>query len=106
VKLSNEDHRAIDLLLERGSAASASATGSALSSADGMSSASGYLSHAAPVNPNSLRAVQQVFDLLNMLPPEEPPADLLQRTLDRIDQSVSGVSEPAPFRSVGGTMHA
>lgn len=107
MKLSNEDHRAIDLLLERGAAAPASGSGVSLTSADGMSSASGYLSHAAPVNPNSLRAVQQVFDLLNMLPPEEPPADLVQRTLDRIDQSVaSPVAEPGQFRGVGGTLHA
>jgi len=99
VKLSNEDHRAIDLLLERGAAASASVTGAGMSSGDGMSS--GYLSHAAPVNPNSLRAVQQVFDLLNLLPPEEPPADLVQRTLDRVDRAVGGVNEPSPFRGVG-----
>jgi hypothetical protein len=104
VKLSNEDHRAIDLLLERGAAASASVTGAGIPG-DGMSS--GYTSHAAPVDPNSLRAVQQVFDLLNLLPPEEPPADLLQRTLDRVDRAIGGVNQPAPFRGVGASsLHA
>ena len=104
MKLSNEDHRAIDLLLERGAAASASVTGAGIPG-DGMSS--GYTSHAAPVDPNSLRAVQQVFDLLNLLPPEEPPADLLQRTLDRVDRAIGGVNQPAPFRGVGASsLHA
>lgn len=107
MKLSNEDHRAIDLLLERGAAASVSGNSATQSAADGMSSASGYLSHSQPVNSNSLRAVQQVFDLLSLLPDEEPPADLVERTLARIDQSVGApIGEPSPFRGVGGTLHA
>ena len=106
MKLSNEDHRAIDLLLERGAAASVS-NGAAVSAADGMSSASGYLSHSQPVNYNSIQAVQQVFDLLSLLPDEEPPADLVERTMARIEQSVNApVAEPGQFRGVGGTLHA
>ncbi len=95
VKLSDDDRRAIDLMFDRGAAATAG-IGRDFSSADGMSSG-GYHPHAAPINPDSLEAVERVLGLMSLLPDEEPPAGLVERTLARIEQSVDAV-EAMTFR--------
>jgi hypothetical protein len=98
VKLSDDNRRAIDLMLDRGTAAS-SATGASFSSRDGMSAASGYVSHTSPADTQSVQAVQRVLDLLSLLPSEEPPADLVERTIARIEQAVSPTAAMhQPFR--------
>jgi hypothetical protein len=87
VKLSDDDRRAIDLLLDRSPAATAGRDGRPLHSVQGMSAAT-YLPHASPISSDSLQAVQDVMGLLSLMPDEDPPAGLVQRTLDLIDRSV------------------
>jgi len=99
VKLSDNNRRAIDLMLDRGMSA-AGPNGSPFSSRDGMSAAAGYVSHTGPADQQSVQAVQRVLDLLSLLPNEEPPADLVERTLARIEQAVSpAAAAQMPFRS-------
>jgi hypothetical protein len=93
VKLRNDDRRAIDLMLDNGHAAAAG-TGSNLSSTvDGMNV--GYLSNASPISQDSVQAVQTVLSLLSLLPVEEPPVGLVERTLARIDESVDAMDHAA-----------
>jgi hypothetical protein len=87
VKLSDDDRRAIDLLLDRSPAATAGRDGPFLNSVNGMS-AGGYHIHATQTRPESLQAVQQVMGLLSLLPVEDPPAGLLERTLAHVARSV------------------
>jgi hypothetical protein len=103
-KLREEDSRAVDVLLDRGSVVSGLPANPSSQPSDGMSTA-GFSLHASPVEPERMKSVQQVLDLLKLLPDEEPPAGLVERTLARIDrqalEAVSGdvAGEPAPFRS-------
>jgi hypothetical protein len=92
VNLRNDDRRAIDLMLDEGHAATAGA-GSNLSTVDGMNV--GYLSNASPISRDSVQAVQTVLSLLSLLPVEEPPVGLVERTLARIDASVDAVEHVA-----------
>ena len=70
-KISHEDGRAIDLLLDRaGTVARSSDVKSAKSS----------------IRPR-LAAAERVLRLLDQMPAMEPPADLVQRTLARIDEA-------------------
>ena len=97
VKLSDNNRRAIDLMLDRGTAASGA--NQSPFSRDGMSAASGYVSHTTPADQESVQAVQRVLDLLSLLPNEEPPTDLVERTMARIEQSVSpAAAAQMPFR--------
>lgn len=97
VKLSNDDRRAIDLLLDRGPAATTGTNGFHFQTAQGMTAA--YHPHATPAHPDSIGAVQQVLDLLSLMPAEDPPADLVARTLARVDASTRAVAvEQVPFR--------
>ena len=73
-RLGESDRRAVDLLLDR-------------AAADGS-----YVSHAQPTT-EGLEGVQRVLNLLDRMPAEEPPADLMARTLARID--ARGVVVPA-----------
>lgn len=69
-RLGESDRRAVDLLLDR-------STGAA---GDGS-----YVAHAQAATEPGIQAVQRVLNLLERLPAEEPPADLIARTLARID---------------------
>jgi len=73
-KLTDEDRRALDLILDRGNAAAAS----------------GPL-YAAADEPMSKRIpkIQKVLQLLDALPVEEPPQDLVARTLKYIASAPS-----------------
>lgn len=97
VKMTQDDRRAIDLLLDRSPAASAGGQQATLSSVDGMNSAA-YLSHETPIDQDSVHAVQQVLSLLSLLPDEEPPLGLVERTLARIDQSTDGAGDAMQYR--------
>jgi hypothetical protein len=69
---------------------------------DGMSMA-GYTTHAAPVGTDAVQNVERLLGLLSLLPAEEPPADLVERTLARCEMgSVETAGEHLPFRTTLG----
>ena len=74
-RLGESDRRAADLLLDR----TANAGGS-------------YVAHAEPGTEPGIQGVQRVLSLLDHMPAEEPAADLMARTLARINSS--GVMAP------------
>jgi hypothetical protein len=74
-RLAVSDRRAVDLLLDRSTDA---ATG------DGGGNGS-YVSHAQAATEPGIQAVQRVLSLLDMLPAEDPPADLVARTMARLE---------------------
>jgi hypothetical protein len=99
VKLSDNNRRAIDLMLDRGVPAS-SPNGLPLTNMDVMNTGAGYVSHTTPAEPQSVQAVQRVLDLLSLLPDEEPPVDLVDRTLARIEQAIApAAAGQMPFRA-------
>lgn len=95
IKLCEQDCRAIDLLLDGGSSAIQSDPPN-LQVVDGMSA--GYLPHVNPVEPERIEAVQHVLSALELLPAEEPPPGLVERTLAHIDQSMRSSTHDS-FRS-------
>ena len=107
VRLRDEDRRAVDLLLDR----AASGTGVSPAGA-GNGNGNGH-HHAGAFTPASgdlqarVPAVQNVLQLLDMLPAEEPPQDLLGRTLRRLDADManhpSSLRPPQP--GPGAAMH-
>ncbi len=70
--MSENDRRAIDLLLDR-SADANNGNGNA------------YVTHAQTATEPSIQAVQSVLTVLDLMPVDEPTSDLLTRTLARID---------------------
>jgi len=73
-KLSHEDSRAIDLLLDR------SIQGIGIAGSSNVKSGKMNIK-------NSLRAADRMLRTLSQLPAAEPSADLVQRTLQRIDST-------------------
>src|SRR5438046_3310577 len=76
-RLGKEDRRAVDLLLER---------------ADGVGSSTPAVEQlfAAPVQANferRLDAVENILTLLELMPAPEPSADLVNRTMRRIEEA-------------------
>jgi hypothetical protein len=107
LRLRDEDRRAVDLLLDR------AATGSGVHP-DGAGNGNGHHGHhGASFSQVSgdvqtgLPAVQKVLQVLDMLPAEEPPQDLLGRTLRRVE--ADRASHPSTLRApqpvLGATMH-
>ena len=68
-RLSSEDRRAIDLLLDKASAASASTFANTTETVDTM----------------RVQAVEKILHLLDSYEPAEPPQDLAARTMKRIE---------------------
>jgi len=99
-RLRDEDRRAVDLLLDR----AASGTGAQPTRA-GNGNGNGHgkkRGHAAfsPVSRDvqaRLPAVQNVLQMLDMLPVDEPPHDLVVRTLRRVDSEM--VNHPSALRA-------
>jgi hypothetical protein len=84
--LSDEDRRAVDLILDQGAAATNDA-----------------LKKVVPlVSPKRMASVSKVFAVLGQMPAEEPPRNLIEKTMRKIDRAASnkGVSQvprrPAP----------
>lgn len=100
-KLSHEDSRAIDMLLDR--SGSASVMMSAVSNVGSSTVKNGKMNMK-----NHLRAADRVLRTLSQMPAAEPSADLVKRTLARIDEST--VVAPAllsePQRYVDNRPHA
>ena len=74
-KLSHEDSRAIDLLLDR--------------PVQGAMAGSSNVKSGKMSIKNRLRAADRVLRTLSQMPVAEPSADLVKRTLQRIDDSSS-----------------
>ena len=88
-RLRDEDRLAVDLLLDR-----------AVASSGGNGSANGHSSFTS-VNgsvPEQLGRVEAVLRVLEMMPAEEPPADLMARTLRRVEAE-SAQRDPSVLRS-------
>jgi hypothetical protein len=88
-RLGESDRRAVDLLLDR-------------AAADGN-----YVTHAQPTT-EGLEGVQRVLSLLDRMPAEEPAADLMARTMARIDArgGVMVPAHPATAALMSGRPHA
>jgi hypothetical protein len=86
-KLRDEDRLAVDLLLDRALSGSAG---------NGGQKQSGYtpVNHAVPEQVGRVGAVLRVLDLM---PAEEPPADLLARTIRRVEAE-SAQHDPSALR--------
>ena len=93
VRLRDEDRRAVDLLLDD------AASGSSAVPA-GADNGNGQLPSAfSPVTGEvqaRLPGVQNVLQMLDMLPADEPPHDLLARTLRRVDSELG--NHPSALR--------
>ena len=99
VTMRDEDRRAIDLLLDRTLASAGDGNGM---DGEGMTAA-GYTTHATPIAPEAIHGVERLLGLLSLLPAEEPPADLVERTLARCERgSVGTAAEHLPFRLPAG----
>ena len=70
--LRNADARAVDLILDRAVTAQGSGGATLFAGDPGVSG-------------EQVAAVEKVLKLLDAMPAAEPPADLLRRTLDRVD---------------------
>ena len=84
-KLREEDRRAVDLLLDRGMAAA------------------GKSKPVFAVNGGSQErvvGVQQVLQLLDAMPAAEPPADLVDRTLEFVESAAQNGRAPRSHRAV------
>jgi len=89
-KLSDEDRRAVDLVLGHGSAAAH----------HGMSAAS------AAVSQRRLAAVQRVLDTIGAMPEMAPPADLVAKTMKRIDRAAGTKAATATHHKPAHMPHA
>lgn len=81
-KLSDEDRRAVDLFLDQGAKAAKDAVTKVV----------------PPVSQKRMSAVKTVFNLLGQMPVEEPPVNLIERTMKRIDRSRGKQPAPAGIR--------
>lgn len=98
VTLGQEDRRAVDLLLDR-TATAASANGAAHP----------VFAMADTTTGNRVMRAQRLLSLLDQLPGEEPPADLIKRTLQFVEQSSqeqAGVRNPMPNLIASDRPHA
>ena len=81
-RLGESDRRAVDLLLDR-SAGAENGNGNG-----------GYVAHAQPATEPGLQSVQRVLSLLDLMPADEPSADLMTRTLARIEARPNVAAQP------------
>ena len=83
-RLGESDRRAVDLLLDR-------STGVGNGNGNGNG---GYVAHAQPATEPGLQSVQRVLSLLDLMPADEPSADLMARTLARIESRPDVAAQP------------
>ena len=81
-KLSDDDRRAVDLLLDHGT-----------------TNGNGMTRVAAHVSQKRLAAAEKMLKLIGQMPAEEPPANLVEKTLRRIDRATIGRAGHLPRRS-------
>jgi hypothetical protein len=77
-RLSDEDRRAVDLVLDR---------------PDGESAE--VVLPSPPPSPQSVQSVEKILSLLQSMPANDPPPDLAARTLRRIDQALAAMNATA-----------
>ena len=91
VSLSNDDRCAVDLILDRDSAATA-----------GLNSC--FSMDASNVLRERITRVERLLHLLDNHPAEDPAADLLARTLARCDQAAQvRTTQPQPSQAAAAT---
>jgi hypothetical protein len=100
-RLRDEDRLAVDLLLDRAASSAGNGNGNAHSS---FTSSSG-------VGPQQLGRVEAVLRVLDLMPAEEPPADLVARTVRRVEaesaqHDPAALRPPQPAISAGMMPHA
>jgi hypothetical protein len=83
--LSDEDRRAVDLFLDQGARATKG----------------GVTKVVSPVSQKRMASIKQVLAMLDEMPVEEPPADLVEQTMRLIDSAAGNpaaqpASRPAP----------
>ena len=114
LRLRDEDRRAVDLLLDRAATgAGVSPAGAGNGNGNGNGNGHGHAHAAGSFTPPSadvqarIPAVQNVLKMLDMLPAEEPPQDLLGRTLRRLDAEMANHPSmlPATQPTLGAPMH-
>ena len=83
MKLSDDDGQIVDLLLDRPNA----------------DPASGAFVKSVDVQPERVQMIKKVLGLLDGLPVEDPPADLISRTLSKVENAIdagNSSSRPPP----------
>ncbi len=84
MKLSDDDGQIVDLLLDRPNA----------------DPASGAFVKSVDVQPERVQMIKKVLGLLDGLPVEDPPADLISRTLSKVENAIdagnSSLRPPPP----------
>ena len=81
-RLRDEDRLAVDLLLDRAVTGSNGGGNGNGQSPNGFAPVSGAV-------PEQLDKVQSLLRVLDMLPAEDPPADLLARTMRRVEEQAA-----------------
>jgi hypothetical protein len=76
-QLSDEDRRAVDLLLDR---------------PDGTMK--DIPPPSGPISAARVQSVEKILQLIQQMPAHEPPADLAERTLKRVDQALAALGAP------------
>lgn len=76
-RLDNEDRQAVDLVLDRPDGGEAEAFG-----------------NSAAVSPQRVQSVEKILSLLQQMPAQDPPADLVAKTLKRVDQALAALKTP------------
>jgi len=86
VTLRDEDALAIDLLLDRSSAAARDGNGNGGSMV--------FVPAATGTSPERVHAAGKVLGLLRLMPTDEPARDLVARTMSRVDRSEPAIGRP------------
>jgi hypothetical protein len=81
MKLNDQDGEIVDLLLDR--------------PATGPSTGGGFVKQ-LDLQPERVQTIQKILSLLDSMPAEEPPTDLVARTLDRVNSAVDSGSASRP----------
>jgi len=81
-RLGENDRRAVDLLLDRSNGA--------------IGNDNGFVTHAQSATEPAIQAVRKVLNVLELAPAAEPPADLMIRTLARIDSRMGAAAPMHP----------
>ena len=87
VTLRDEDALAIDLLLDRSSAASHH-------DGNGNGGSMVFVPAAVGVSTERVHAAERLLGLLKLMPADEPAGDLLARTMSRLDRYEPAVGRP------------
>jgi hypothetical protein len=81
--LSDDDSRAVDLLLDRGNSLSGEKTTGSFVTPGGIA-------------PKRVEAAEKILGMLQFLPAADPPTDLLSKTMHSVDQAIRAL-EGAPI---------